>query len=72
MSMFNLTDVTTAGTFVQAMEAARESDRRTAAQRCQAEESRGTLNGLRVLARCIALAAGALRRDRPQVTSHPV
>ncbi len=72
MSTFNITDITPAGAYGNAIMAARDSDRRTADRHFEPGESRKVSGFLTILARHIAAAITEIRQTVSQPASRPV
>lgn len=72
MSIFDLSDVTAPGAFMNAMKAAQESDRRNARRHFETGDGGSVLKGSLALVRRIAAVVSKKRPTTPQLTSRPV
>ena len=72
MSTFNISDITLAGAYVNAVTAAQGSDRRNADRHVESGEGQNFTGFLTTLARRIAAAITENRRTTSPLTSRPV
>ncbi len=72
MTTFNISDITPAGAFGNAVTAAQGSDRRNADRHFESGESRQVTKLLTTLARRIAAAITEIRQTASQLASRPV
>ncbi len=72
MPTFNISDITPAGAFANAVTAAQGSDRRNADRHFDSGENRQVTKLLTTLARCIAAAIVEIRQTASQPASRPV
>ena len=72
MSTFNISDITPAGAFVNAVTTARDSDCRIADRHVESGEGLNFTGFLTTLARRIATAITGIRRTTSPLTSRPV
>jgi hypothetical protein len=72
MSSFNITDVTIAGAYVNAIAAAEESARRTSKRRSSSSEGPSRLKSLSTLVRRVAAALSERRPDALRLASRRV
>ena len=72
MSTFNISDITLAGAYVNAVTAATDSDHRTAGRRLETGEGSNVVKLLKALVRRIASAIVEMRPTVSQPTSHPI
>ena len=72
MSTINISDITPAGAFANAVMTARDSDCRIADRHVESGEGSSAIGSLKTLARRIATAITGIRRTTSPLTSRPV
>ncbi len=72
MSTFNISDITFAGAYMNAVTAAKDSDHRNADRHLETGEGSNVMKLLKTLALRIATAITGIRRTTSPLTSRPV